>query len=561
MTGRAEHGYSMVIVMMVLLVGTIASVGAWSAAQNDVPASRESVDGKRAYAAAEAGLADYLQKLSTDNEYWLKCTTVARLPDNSPAPVNQAWNGAGTDPRVWRALPGRRSTAYTIELLPRSPYPQCQPNVDASMMESGGTIQLRVTGKAGTGVGERRRSIIATLRRNGFLDFLYFTEYEESDPTQKELDTGGYPVKRCAPNQSCAIDDIAAWADSPSTCRRFVREGRSSVRYPGSISTDGGRTWQAYPLGCGSIQFLGTDANNGPLHSNDTISICGQPKFGRNRSGNTGASVDRIEYYDYDQTCSGGGPNNGNNAVLTGDAMPILQLPDSNAQLRTTAQQGGILYSGQTTITLKGTRMDVVTGGVSYANVALPANGVLFVRNATTGSCPRFSPRTPYATGQTACGDVFVSGTYGAGLTIAADRDIVVTGDVTGSNNALLGLIANNFVRVYHPVKSYPCTKDTQESTTIKNRRIEAAILSLGHVFTVDNYQCGDPLGGLQVKGAIAQRYRGPVGTHSSGSVVTGFSKDYAYDDRLKYRSPPYFLAPVQSAWRAVRSTEQVPPR
>jgi len=37
--------------------------------------------------------------------------------------------------------------------------------------------------------------------------------------------------------------------------------------------------------------------------------------------------------------------------------------------------------------------------------------------------------------------------------------------------------------------------------------------------------------------------------------------KDYNYDSRLKYRNPPYFLDPVNAAWRLLRATEQVPAR
>ncbi|MEA2127102.1 MAG: hypothetical protein QOI80_3884, partial [Solirubrobacteraceae bacterium] len=66
--------------------------------------------------------------------------------------------------------------------------------------------------------------------------------------------------------------------------------------------------------------------------------------------------------------------------------------------------------------------------------------------------------------------------------------------------------------------------------------------------------------GTLQVHGAIAQRFRGTVGTGSGGSISTGYVKDYWYDNRLKYRSPPYFLDPVNSAWTLGRETELVPP-
>jgi len=75
----------------------------------------------------------------------------------------------------------------------------------------------------------------------------------------------------------------------------------------------------------------------------------------------------------------------------------------------------------------------------------------------------------------------------------------------------------------------------------------------------VDNWNCGPPLGALHVEGAIAQKFRGPVGTGSGLSISTGYRKDYVYNDRLRYREPPYFMDPVQASWRVARQNEQVP--
>ena len=41
--------------------------------------------------------------------------------------------------------------------------------------------------------------------------------------------------------------------------------------------------------------------------------------------------------------------------------------------------------------------------------------------------------------------------------------------------------------------------------------------------------------------------------------LATGYRKDYEYNDRLRYREPPYFLDPVQASWRVARQNEQVP--
>lgn len=76
----------------------------------------------------------------------------------------------------------------------------------------------------------------------------------------------------------------------------------------------------------------------------------------------------------------------------------------------------------------------------------------------------------------------------------------------------------------------------------------------------MDNYYCGNPLGTLNVEGAIAQKYRGPVGCSGcDGRPRTGYIKNYNYDDRLRFREPPNFLNPVQASWRIIRQVEQVP--
>jgi len=116
-------------------------------------------------------------------------------------------------------------------------------------------------------------------------------------------------------------------------------------------------------------------------------------------------------------------------------------------------------------------------------------------------------------------------------------------------------------VRVGHPVtrdSSGKCTGNATNAYDGANLNVTAAILSLQHSWIVDNYNCGHALGNLNVTGAIAQRYRGAVGTNGGN---TGFIKNYVYDDRLRYRSPPFFLNPIDSAWGIVRSNEQVPAR
>jgi hypothetical protein len=172
---------------------------------------------------------------------------------------------------------------------------------------------------------------------------------------------------------------------------------------------------------------------------------------------------------------------------------------------------------------------------------------------------------------------VYVSGDYAKSLTIAARNDIIIKPTIgaklnnsstdsdlvaTAGSDATLGLIAEGFVRVAHRVQNCANYAPAGEPTDT-DVRIEAAILSVKHSFFADNHNCGNKLGTLTVVGAIAQRYRGTVSTFDSATntIGTGFTKNYWYDDRFRYRSPPYFLSPLDSAWDVVRIHEQVPAR
>jgi hypothetical protein len=83
--------------------------------------------------------------------------------------------------------------------------------------------------------------------------------------------------------------------------------------------------------------------------------------------------------------------------------------------------------------------------------------------------------------------------------------------------------------------------------------KIEAALLALKHSFIVDNYRCGSRVGTLNVTGAIAQYYRGAVGT--TGNNGAGYLKNYVYDNRLETTEPPSFIEPIKSDWVIGRET------
>ena len=231
----------------------------------------------------------------------------------------------------------------------------------------------------------------------------------------------------------------------------------------------------------------------------------------------------------------------------------------------------------------------------SGGSVAVPANGVIFVDNCgasyTTTTYSRFGGSTTYCNGQTynplssagetgvggdTIGDAIVQGTISSPMTIGSANNIVIDGnlcyaDTMSSGNCtttapavpstdVLGLVALNYVEVNHPVTSHganqsscsPANSPTSGAVTcdLSSPIIDAVILALNHSFLVNNFTSGSSLGTLNVFGTIDQDWRGPVGTFGSGgTIATGYAKNYQYDSRLVFLSPPYYLNPGTSQW------------
>ena len=267
----------------------------------------------------------------------------------------------------------------------------------------------------------------------------------------------------------------------------------------------------------------------------------------------------------------------------TGDPepVPILPLPSTNTAIKVetdrTAGKTGCLYNGPTRIMLNSSGTMTVTSPFTtfsaYAscvgtNVALPTNGVIYVQNVPstqTATCTGSQNRLGYPISgdvtSYGCrdGDVFVSGTLRGRLTIAAENNIVIVANTTyqttgASSTDMLGLVANQFVQVYHPVNSSGTNlSDSRNPTsTFTNPQIHAAMLALGHSFIVQNYDEGAQLGTITINGVIAQKWRGPVGT----SGGTGYLKGYGYDTRLQYASPPYVQDITDTPYRVSQTAE-----
>ena len=139
-------------------------------------------------------------------------------------------------------------------------------------------------------------------------------------------------------------------------------------------------------------------------------------------------------------------------------------MPQSNSELEAAAD-AGYVFSGETTIVLNGNSMNVTNNG-STVSKPLPPSGVVYVKST---SCSTGYARKQVYAAAPGCGNVRVSGTYNKDLTIGADNDIIIMDDFKSSDTdtVLGGLIANNFVRVYHPVNDW----DEQRQRLRQQRR------------------------------------------------------------------------------------------
>ena len=558
-----ERGAALVVVigLGLLLLTLVATAMTFSVSGSLKASSDQNWNG--AMAAAYAGVADYESRLANDNTYYRFGNPAANFSSGSTltAPPSSAANPAfdlGAD-GAWSTVTGSDGTAsFRYE-------------VDNAAYASSGVLRIRSTGR----VGAVSRSIVANIRQDGFIDYLYFTVYELQDPAQTGITTPG-----------CA--DTYAWAGRP------MPSGSTSV--------------------CGDIAFGGSDVVNGPVHSNDTMRICAATFNGTITTGDPGApGANYLKQASDGSPCSdqvfnGGVPTN----------SPVMAMPATNSAMKqeTRTDLGvlapGCLYTGPTNIVLnaggtmtirspwtRATRVagDPATSGSDHVACGLPGTGsgqlgstdgatvpvlnanLLFVQNVPVqGGDPNYRSPTSWPSGQssTTCnagngigypvptenipsigasygcrnGDAFIQGTLAGTMTVATDNYLYVTGDIIYADAAtdVLGLVAQSAVWVWNPVCTEGACAGGAGAMLPANRRIDAALLSLDHTVMVQNYYRGGNQGVLTIRGSLAQKYRGSVRLTNSGGP-NGYSKNYTYDARFRYIAPPKYLSPVAATY------------
>lgn len=509
---RDERGFTMIIAIMVMFVTSLLIVAAFTTVEGDVANSRTIVDQQKAYYAAVAGVQEYEYQLQANPDYWQTC----------PAPKGEVPDEAkkGEEKREG-AKETYEDTTLAAKTDPESSKLCNSSSPFSSIIESSGTLantfRIRSVGKS----GKETRTLIANFQVANFLDFVYFTQYEDEDPE--------------------------AYGGSKE-CEAYFKERQEK----GILNS------------CVPIEFAEEDNVNGPMHTDDAAIVCNGVEFGR--AGHEPPDSVEINGGTVSGGC-GSGTVKYNTATGKPSVGPTLEAPPKDDSLKFYVEHSpqDNELEGRTKLKLEGASNEIK---VTHANgaeekIKWPSNGLLYV--TSTGSGCGYTNFEQGATDTTTtyneevnCGSVYVEGTYAKSLTIAAAVDVIIDGSLTEygvsagkapSGTATLGLIATRFVRMYHP-----CTYNVNGVGTPMNPWIYAAILSTSHSFLVDNDACGSSLGELNIYGAIGQKFRGIVGTFN-GYSNSGYIKDYNYDERLATDEPPYFLAPLKAGWRVIRET------
>ncbi len=272
----------------------------------------------------------------------------------------------------------------------------------------------------------------------------------------------------------------------------------------------------------GTIWFKSGDVIEGPMHSNDQISITQSPVFmGKVTSSANSFNQGNPFNPDFQSGYQLGVPPMifpTQQEVLDNYWASNTDPPDLIIDARF-GKDASIEFNPDGTLTYniwryQGSKKKYIAENI-VVNVA-DVNGFIYVR-----------------------GDVWLEGTLDGVVTILSTDDMRITDNLVYDCSDAAGIPASDCDDMLGLIslKEMIVADNTANRTDVI---INASILTLDDSFTVENYYSGSPRGTLTIWGSLSQKVRGPVGTFSYWGG-TGYDKDYHYDTRFVDTPPPYF--------------------
>jgi hypothetical protein len=379
-----------IAILLVLSAGILVST-----ADQHNPLVKNDVLQHLAYRGLEAGIDSYLTTIN-QNPNLINCNT-SNTP-GSPGYTGSATGSPGCSSTLlpaldtWTQVPNTSGDGSSVPEFYLWTNPQfCfstavgstgNPNCTAPSTTAGATlafIEEKVTGAAEIGNRYAYQSALAEFTpENGFLKNLWWSNYEATDP-------------QIAANPNTAEADCTYdWNNNyygPDT-----NNNNGSVPFPGS----------SY---CSPVFFGPDDILYGPVYSNDSIYVDGDPSFGVPASSGQVAVPSTVTTHDpgclfvdpdKNEWKSGSGSGSCNtassqvheyNSATSTFGAPFEPIPATDTQLGTLAAQGGCEYSGPTTIYLYVN--NAVSPALTYMTVTspdTPTSGSTDLDNASTNT-------------------------------------------------------------------------------------------------------------------------------------------------------------------------------
>lgn len=264
-----------------------------------------------------------------------------------------------------------------------------------------------------------------------------------------------------------------------------------------------------------NIYFIWSDELSGPVHSNGRFNIAGDPTF-------NGMVTSPQMWHGYS------GMDNDPNFFGGEDFSADRRDPP-------------------TTFSLDRLRNDASSNGLSFDNevrLEFREDGELFVLEKTGrwwSDAAQYTVDLSMYNGVISSSEqITMRGTIDGQYTVHSQKDIRINGDIRynkdpaeySDSSDLLGIVSEKEVVIDDNAHRHEGYNDLT---------IHASIMALDKSFRAENYNSGGGRGELNLLGGIIQQQRGPVGTFSSGNIVSGFNKQYDYDERLLNTNPPSF--------------------
>lgn len=271
-----------------------------------------------------------------------------------------------------------------------------------------------------------------------------------------------------------------------------------------------------YSVNENGVYFVTGDTISGPVHTQDYLYVDGRPYF----SGKVTTLKGLSKY------------NRSSNPIFAGGYQQGVSLsipPASVSTVETKANNGGYTFTNHDTVYLTFNN-DSLSYKFTYKGFLTSVKTSVFAPNGTIFADNAVLRIQGTVKGQLTIG-ASSSSSSGKG-TIYLDGDVLYNSDprTNPSSTDLLGIVAQNNVYI------------TDNSVNSNGINIDAAIFAQNGGFGAQNYDTWNTNGSyIHLLGGVTQKSRLAVGTFGGWYGMTGFYKDYEYDNRFLSVAPPNY--------------------